>query len=144
MNEDVFVHSLICRATILAKARNIEHLTNAQVFLQANKVVAQLEAHKIDACLEWCGVKVLTSTIDMKVSTCRCHDNKSKLRRIHSTLDLRMREQEFIELIRANRRFEAVQYARKHFANADSDEWLKNNLPKLTGDKTILTNAHCD
>ena len=37
-----------------------------------------------------------------------CYDNKSKLRKGRSKLELFLRQQEFVELIRADRRMEAV------------------------------------
>lgn len=48
-----------------------------------------------------------------------CHDNRSKLRKLGSTMEFNLRVQEFIELVRADRRLDAVKHARKCFANYD-------------------------
>ena len=37
-----------------------------------------------------------------------CHDNRSKLRRLRSTLEYRVRLQDFVELVRQERRMDAV------------------------------------
>lgn len=51
-----------------------------------------------------------------------CYENKSKLRKIRSTLELEIRVQEFIELVRTGRRTEAVRHARKYIADSGADE----------------------
>lgn len=51
-----------------------------------------------------------------------CYENKSKLRKIKSTLELEIRVQEFIELARNRRRTDAVKHARKYLADSDSEE----------------------
>lgn len=43
-----------------------------------------------------------------------CADNKSKLRRLQSRLELRIREQEFIELLRAGHKDKAIEYSRQY------------------------------
>lgn len=48
-----------------------------------------------------------------------CHDNRSKLRKLGSTMEFNLRVQEFIELVRTDRRLDAVKHARKYFANYD-------------------------
>eukprot|EP00127_Corallochytrium_limacisporum_P004125 Clim_evm70s157 gene=Clim_evmTU70s157 len=47
-----------------------------------------------------------------------CVENRSKLRKIKSTLEFNIRVQEFVELIRADKRLDAIKYARKHLAPA--------------------------
>lgn len=37
-----------------------------------------------------------------------CHDNRSKLRKLKSTLEFNIRVQEFVELVRSDRRMDAV------------------------------------
>ncbi|CAG8434711.1 7797_t:CDS:2 [Diversispora eburnea] len=44
-----------------------------------------------------------------------CNENKSNLRKINSTLEFNLRVQEFIELCRANKKEEAIDYSKKHF-----------------------------
>lgn len=48
-----------------------------------------------------------------------CHDNRSKLRKLGSTMEFNLRVQEFIELVRSDRRLDAVKHARKCFASYD-------------------------
>lgn len=45
-----------------------------------------------------------------------CTDNKSKLRKINSTIEFDLRVQEFIELVRKNYRVDAVAHAKKYFS----------------------------
>lgn len=87
----------------------IEYLTNLGVFAAAKEVVEALKRHELSKCLEW------------------CYENRSKLRRTKSTLELRVREQEFIELIRRGQYLDAVRYARKYFGQADIDQWKKED-----------------
>ncbi len=53
-----------------------------------------------------------------------CYENKSKLRKIRSTLELEIRVQEFIELVRKGRRNEAVKHARKYLADSEGEEYI--------------------
>uniref|UniRef100_A0A915KX91 Macrophage erythroblast attacher n=1 Tax=Romanomermis culicivorax TaxID=13658 RepID=A0A915KX91_ROMCU len=60
-------------------------------------------------------------------------DNKSKLRRMKSALELKIRRQEFVELIRKGDRLGAVKFARKYFATMDPNMW-----PSLTPTMGLL------
>ncbi|XP_072026731.1 E3 ubiquitin-protein transferase MAEA-like [Amphiura filiformis] len=91
-------------AVKLARHSNIEDLTNIELFLVAKEVEESLLRRETSSCLAW------------------CHDNKSKLRKIKSTLEFNLRTQEFIELIRLNRRMEAVRHARKYFSMLEKDQ----------------------
>ncbi|XP_050399540.1 E3 ubiquitin-protein transferase MAEA [Patella vulgata] len=86
----------------LAKHSEIEELTNIDLFLTSKEVEESLMKHETSPCLAW------------------CHDNKSKLRKMRSTLEFNVHKQEFIELVRNNNRIEAVRHARKYFSNADT------------------------
>ncbi|XP_047495167.1 E3 ubiquitin-protein transferase MAEA-like [Penaeus chinensis] len=88
-------------ATKLASTRGIEGLTNLDVFLVAREVEQSLACRDTTKCLAW------------------CHDNKSKLRKLNSSLEFNVRMQEFIELIKSDRRMEAIRHARKHFTGQD-------------------------
>lgn len=56
-----------------------------------SKEVEQSLAHRETAkCLAW------------------CHDNRSKLRKLRSTMEFNLRIQEFIELVRQDKRLDAV------------------------------------
>lgn len=89
-------------ATKLASSRGIEGLTNLDVFLVAREVEQSLACHDTSKCLSW------------------CHDNKSKLRKLNSSLEFNVRMQEFIELIRNDRRMDAIRHARKYFTGQEA------------------------
>lgn len=88
-------------AVQLSKYSNIDHLTNIEMFLVCKTIEESLEKRETTKCLNW------------------CHDNRSKLRKIKSTLEFSLRQQEFIELVRTNQRMEAVRYAQKYFCTFD-------------------------
>lgn len=88
----------------LARSADIEDLTNINLFLVAKEVEEALQRKDITQCLAW------------------CQDNKSKLRKMKSTLEFNVRLQEFVELIKAGRKLEAVQHARKYLAIEDADQ----------------------
>lgn len=85
----------------LAQYSDIEKLTNIEIFFVCRDIEDSLAKHETSRCLSW------------------CHDNRSKLRKVKSTLEFSLRQQEFIELVRTDRRMEAVQYAQKHFSTFD-------------------------
>ncbi|AWP11764.1 Macrophage erythroblast attacher [Scophthalmus maximus] len=74
------------------------------MFLTAKEVEESLERQETATCLAW------------------CHDNKSRLRKMKSCLEFSLRIQEFIELIRQNKRMDAVRHARKHFSQAEGGQ----------------------
>lgn len=102
----------------LAKSSDIEHLTNIDIFLVCKEIEETLVRHETARCLSW------------------CHDNKSKLRKIKSTLEFSLRQQEFIELVRSNQRVEAVRYAQKHFSSLEDvfgSTSAQNELQRVMG-----------
>ena len=60
------------------------------LFLVCQRVEDALKSHDTAPCLAW------------------CYENKSKLRRMKSTLEFQVRLQDFIELVRLNRRVQAI------------------------------------
>ncbi|XP_004519464.2 macrophage erythroblast attacher isoform X1 [Ceratitis capitata] len=84
-------------AECLAKKSDIRNLTNLDIFHISREVEEDLLNHKTLKCVLW------------------CMDNKSKLRKINSTMEFSLRVQEFVELVRIDNRMEAVKYARKYF-----------------------------
>lgn len=92
-------------ATSLATTSDIEDLTNIDVFMVAKEVEESLAMGDVSKCLAW------------------CHDNKSKLRKMKSTLEFNVRLQELIELIKKDQRLEAVRHAKK-FLSTDDPEHL--------------------
>ncbi|CAH0381822.1 unnamed protein product [Bemisia tabaci] len=91
-------------ATRLAHTSDLHDLTNIEIFMVSREVEKSLSEHETAKCLAW------------------CHDNKSKLRKLKSTMEFNLRVQEFIELVRADRRVDAVKHARKHFSNYEEDQ----------------------
>lgn len=93
-------------AITLADKSDIKDLTNIEIFLTSREVERSLANHETAKCLIW------------------CHDNKSKLRKLKSNMEFNLRIQEFVELIRSDRRVDAVRHARKHFPSFE-DEHLE-------------------
>jgi len=94
-------------AVTLAQTTGIQDLTNINLFMVAKEVEDTLSRKDISKCLAW------------------CHDNKSKLRKMKSTLEFNVRLQEFVELIKSNRKMDAVMHARKYLAIEDADQLAK-------------------
>uniref|UniRef100_A0A7N9CDI5 E3 ubiquitin-protein transferase MAEA n=1 Tax=Macaca fascicularis TaxID=9541 RepID=A0A7N9CDI5_MACFA len=108
MDRMMVEHLLRCgyynTAVKLARQSGIEDLVNIEMFLTAKEVEESLERRETATCLAW------------------CHDNKSRLRKMKSCLEFSLRIQEFIELIRQNKRLDAVRHARKHFSQAEGSQ----------------------
>lgn len=88
----------------LAIRSNIRDLTNLDIFQTSREVEEDLKKRQTTKCIAWCS------------------DNKSKLRKISSNIEFQLKVQEFIELIRSDRRFDAVKHARKAFATYEQDQ----------------------
>ena len=99
----------------LALHSQIESLTNIDLFLVSRQVEDSLKNRETYRCLNW------------------CHDNKSKLRKIKSSLEMKLRQQEFIELVRKDKRLEAVKHARKHFSNLEDSNGQNIDLQRVMG-----------
>lgn len=84
-------------AQILAEKVGIQNMTNIDIFLVEKEIIESLRNKETNKCFVW------------------CNENKSKLKKINSNLEFTLRQQEFIELVRAQRCVEAVHHARKHF-----------------------------
>ncbi|XP_061380029.1 E3 ubiquitin-protein transferase MAEA [Danaus plexippus] len=91
-------------ANKLADARELRDLTNVDIYAAASEVEYELSLRRTARCLQWCA------------------DNRSKLRKLNSTMEFKIRIQEFIELVREDRRLEAVRYAKKHFSTFEEGQ----------------------
>lgn len=91
-------------AEMLANRSGIRDLTNIDIFATSREVERDLEAHSTGKCIVW------------------CNDNKSKLKKINSTIEFQVRVQEFVELIREDRRLEAVRHAQKYFPAFEQEQ----------------------
>ena len=60
------------------------------IFLVCQRVEEALRVHDTGPCLLY------------------CHENRSKLRRLKSSLEFQVRLQDFIELVRSNKRADAI------------------------------------
>lgn len=80
----------------LARTSNIESLVDIRIFVESRKVIEGLEQGDCTKALEWCS------------------ENKSKLKKIKSSLEFNLRVQEFLEEVRAERLDSAIKHARKH------------------------------
>lgn len=100
-------------AAKLTRQSGLENLTNLEFFSVAQRVETSLMAGDTSKCLAW------------------CHDNKSKLRKLKSTLELRLRQQEFIELVKQNRKVDAISHARKYLINIEDSQ--RRELEQIMG-----------
>ncbi|KKA26620.1 hypothetical protein TD95_002925 [Thielaviopsis punctulata] len=83
----------------LARSREIEHLIDAEPFLQCNKIIESLRNHSVTEALAWCS------------------ENKKELRKMSCNLEFMLRYQQYIELLRGGNpaRFnKAIFHARKY------------------------------
>ncbi|KOC65070.1 Macrophage erythroblast attacher [Habropoda laboriosa] len=88
-------------ATKLADSSELRDLTNIDVFMVSREVEMSLANHETARCFGW------------------CYDNRSKLRKLGSTMEFNLRVQEFMELVKQDRRLDAVKHARRCFTNYD-------------------------
>ncbi|VDN31515.1 unnamed protein product [Gongylonema pulchrum] len=98
----------------LAEQANVQDICNHSIFEDAKQVEASLLRHETGRCLEWIA------------------DNKSRLRRLKSTIETNVRLQDCIELVRQGKRLEAVHYARRHLSNLAKDHW-NEEIVKVMG-----------
>ena len=117
LNRMLVEHFLRCgyyeSAIKLARHCAIEHLTNIELFLVSREVEESLRKRDTAKCLNW------------------CHDNRSRLRKLQSNLEFNLRQQEFIELVRAGQFMDAVVHCRKYLSNCE--EMQQKELPRVMG-----------
>ncbi|KAF9435220.1 GID complex subunit containing RING finger motif [Entomortierella beljakovae] len=111
-------------ATLLAKSEHIEDLVDIELFAQSAKVEQALLRQSCTECLQW------------------CKENNSSLKKIKSTLEFSLREQEFIELARASQLKEAIAYAKKYLI-----PWQETHMKEISHVMGLLafpanTNCH--
>ncbi|KAM9967814.1 hypothetical protein ACTFIW_001901 [Dictyostelium discoideum] len=76
----------------------IKDFVDIEIFLSSKKVVEGLNKFDCTEALNW------------------CNENKSKLKKINSTLEFNLRIQEFIELVRLGKMMQAIAYAKVHIS----------------------------
>ncbi|XP_048705112.2 E3 ubiquitin-protein transferase MAEA isoform X1 [Caretta caretta] len=146
MDRMMVEHLLRCgyynTAVKLARQSGIEDLVNIEMFLTAKEVEESLERQETMTCLAWCH----DNKSRLRKMKGRQNENEPKMGRKSksacdyskenddlvmetikgkpelSCLEFSLRIQEFIELIRQNKRLDAVRHARKHFSQAEGSQ----------------------
>ncbi|KAF6024506.1 MAEA [Bugula neritina] len=90
-------------ANLLSTHSGIKDLTNVEIFLHSKAIEDSLLNHHTELCLVW------------------CHENKTKLRKSHSCLEIKLRQQDFVECVRKNMRLEAVKMAKTYFSKLGAE-----------------------
>ncbi|XP_041258589.1 E3 ubiquitin-protein transferase MAEA isoform X3 [Onychostruthus taczanowskii] len=146
MDRMMVEHLLRCgyynTAVKLARQSGIEDLVNIEMFLTAKEVEESLERQETMTCLAWCHDN------KSRLRKMKGHQTETEPKRGHksqsasdysrendglvmetikakpelSCLEFSLRIQEFIELIRQNKRLDAVRHARKHFSQAEGSQ----------------------
>ncbi|CAN0550780.1 unnamed protein product, partial [Ectocarpus sp. 12 AP-2014] len=80
----------------LSEEAGIQDFVTIELFERAKEVEAAIRAKDLGPALRW------------------CEDNSSRLRKLESKLEFRVRERAFLEMVRANKKEKAVQYARDY------------------------------
>lgn len=112
-------------ALTLAEKSQIKDLTNIDIFLTSREVEKSLANRETSKCLLW------------------CHDNKSKLRKLKSNMEFNLRVQEFVELIRSDRRMDAIKHARKHFPPFEEEHLVSIQQVMALLAFTVTTQIDC-
>ncbi|KAF7360446.1 hypothetical protein MVEN_00774900 [Mycena venus] len=95
-------------ARMIAKEKHIETLVDIDLFSDIKRIEGALSRHSCAEALAWCS------------------ENKTALRKMKSTLEFDLRLQEYIELARAGRRQEAIDYSKKHLV-----PWQETHLDQI-------------
>ncbi|NXB71993.1 MAEA protein, partial [Donacobius atricapilla] len=138
-------------AVKLARQSGIEDLVNIEMFLTAKEVEESLERQETMTCLAWCHdnksrLRKMKQGVTLSITPGRQTENELKMghksksasdysrenddlvmetikgKQELSCLEFSLRIQEFIELIRQNKRLDAVRHARKHFSQAEGSQ----------------------
>lgn len=106
----------------------IDHLLREGHFETANKFAADsniTDLVDIDVFVEGKTIEEALKKKDCSIALNWCNSNKARLKKMESSLEFNLRCQEFIELLRNNKRIEGIQYARKYLS-AFSDTNMKD------------------
>ncbi|KAM4780698.1 E3 ubiquitin-protein transferase MAEA isoform 3-T3 [Cyanocitta cristata] len=146
MDRMMVEHLLRCgyynTAVKLARQSGIEDLVNIEMFLTAKEVEESLERQETMTCLAWCHdnksrLRKMKGHQTEKEPKMGCRSKWAsdysrenddlvmetiKGKPELSCLEFSLRIQEFIELIRQNKRLDAVRHARKHFSQAEGSQ----------------------
>ncbi|KAI9102804.1 CTLH/CRA C-terminal to lish motif domain-containing protein [Phlyctochytrium arcticum] len=95
-------------AGLLASEGQLKDLVDQELFQESRQVEDALRNMNCAEALRW------------------CTDNRSSLEKIQSTLEFNIRLQEYIELVRSQKREEAIKYARKYLTG-----WQATHLKEI-------------
>jgi len=87
----------------LSENAGVGELTNTEVFLTAREVEESLGRGELGKVLAW------------------CHENRSRLRKLKSSLEFQVRLQEYLEMVKGGQRLAAVKHAKK-FLSTEAEE----------------------
>lgn len=101
---------------MIANGKHIESATfDIELFSDIKRIEDALARHDCTEALAW------------------CRENKAALRKMESTLEFDLRLQEYIELSRASKREEAIEYSRKHLV-----AWQETHLDQIQQAAALL------
>lgn len=86
-------------ATKFADFSNIMELVDIEVFYEAKKVIDAIHNKEVSPALAWCA------------------ENRSRLKKSKSKFEFHLRLQEFVEMVRDEKRMQAIMYARKYLSS---------------------------
>lgn len=84
---------LLGSSKIIQESNGVDFLVDHGLHVECQVILRDLQAHNTSTALAWCA------------------QNASRLRRLQSRLEFRLRLQEFIEFVRSHKQLEAIQYA---------------------------------
>ncbi|KAJ1663678.1 GID complex subunit containing RING finger motif [Coemansia sp. RSA 1813] len=100
----------------LIEQGNLEHFADTSLFALVMSTERELrENHSCRGALQWCA------------------ENRSALRKVQSTLEFELRLQEFVEMAREQKVFEAIAYSKKYLV-----AWSDTELPRIQRAMTLL------
>jgi macrophage erythroblast attacher len=95
-------------AVRIARDKDVEVLVDLDLFGDIRRIEKSLSEHSCTEALAWCS------------------ENKASLRKIKNPLEFDLRLQEYIELCRASKKQEAIQYMQKHLIS-----WQETHLAQI-------------
>eukprot|EP01100_Stratorugosa_tubuloviscum_P012881 TRINITY_DN6254_c0_g1_i2.p1 TRINITY_DN6254_c0_g1~~TRINITY_DN6254_c0_g1_i2.p1 ORF type:complete len:314 (-),score=117.53 TRINITY_DN6254_c0_g1_i2:884-1729(-) len=98
----------------IANRTNIKNLVEINLYFEEYKIIQALNNNSCTECLLF------------------CETNKNKLKEINSRLELDLRLQEFIELVKLNDKNSAINYARRNFSHFTENKEL-DEIKKAMG-----------
>lgn len=92
----LLAHGYIKSSKLIQEAKGVEFVVDHDLHVECRSIINDLHAHNVSTAIAWCS------------------ENGSRLRRLQSQLEFQLRLQHFIELVRSDKKLDAIQYARIH------------------------------